>query len=269
MLSRSINNLAAHPWLIIVGVMLLTMPALNRLVDFETLSPKFAVDPSMAALLPRDGEALQIFERTRNRFATDDVLFVAWIADDLFSPARLSGLKHLTQHIERLPGVVKVESLVSAVNIKAQDELTTIDPLLRELPADQAAADRIRADALANPLFTRHLVSEDGRGALLAVHFDPTLDTRTLIDRVDRIANASRDEAGEAPQFLSGPLFVRFEFSRVLLRDLYRVMPIAIGGTLLVAWLGFRTIRGVLTPLAANIVALIGTLACFVTAGMP
>ena len=267
MLSRFFDTIVAHPWLIIACVALLTIPAVDRLIDLETLSPKFAVDPSMAALLPRDGEALQIFERTRNRFATDDVLFVAWIADDLFSPVRLSGLKRLTRRIERLPGVVKVESLVSSLNIKAQDDLTTIDPLLRELPADQAAADRVREDALANPLFTGHLVSADGRGALLAVHFDPALDTRTLIDRVDRIAQASRDEAAGAQQFLSGPLFVRLEFSRVLLRDLYRVMPIAIGGTLLVAWLGFRTVRGVLTPLAANIVALMGTLACFVAAG--
>ena len=62
---------------------------------------------------------------------------------------------------------------------------------------------------------------------------------------------------------------MRFEFSRAVLRDLYRVMPIAMGGTLLVAWLGFRTVRGVLTPLAANIVALIGTLACFVAKAMP
>ena len=201
MLSRFFDTIVAHPWLIIACVALLTIPALDRLVDLETLSPKFAVDPSMAALLPRDGEALEIFEQTRKRFATDDVLFVAWIADDLFSPARLGGLKRLTRRIERLPGVVKVESLVSALNIKAQDELTTIDPLLRELPADQAAADRVRDDALANPLFTGHLVSADGRGALLAVHFDPTLDNRTLIDRVDRIAQASRDEAGGAQEF--------------------------------------------------------------------
>ncbi len=267
MLSRYFDTIVAHPWLVLACVALLVIPALDRLVDLETLSPKFVVDPSMAALLPRDGEALQVFEQTRKRFATDDVLFVAWIADDLFSPVRLSGLKRLTRRIERLPGVVKVESLVSALNIKAQDEVTTIDPLLRELPADQAAADRVRKDALANPLFTGHLVSADGRGALLAVHFDPGLDTRTLIERVDRIARASRDEAGDAEQFLSGPLFVRLEFSRVLLRDLYRVMPIAILGTLLVAGLGFRTVRGVLAPLAANVVALIGTLACFVAAG--
>ena len=266
-LSRLLDKVTAHPWIIIVGAALLTIPALDRLVDLDTLSLKLAVDPSMAALLPRDGEALEVFEHTRKRFATDDVLFVAWLADDLFTPKRLAGLKRLTRRIERLPGVVKVESLASALNIKAQREVTTIDPFLRELPADQTAALHARDDALANPLFTGQLVSKDGRGALLAVHFDPALSTRTLIDRVNRIATASRAEAGGAQQFLSGPLFVRLEFSRVLLRDLYLIMPIAMLGTLPVAGLGFRTLRGVLTPLIANIVALLGTLACFAAAG--
>ena len=245
----------------------MTLPALDRLIDFGKFEPKLDIDPSMEALLPRGGDALEALHRTRKRFATDDLLFVVWIAEDLFSPERLGGLKRLTRRIERLPGVFKVNSLASALNIRARHAFTEIDPFLQNLPADQAAADRLREEALANPLFAGHLVSADGRGALLSVQFEPALDTRILIDLVDRISAASRDEAQGVRQFLSGPLFVRLEIGRVLLRDLYRIMPLAVLGTLLVAALGFRTLRGVLIPLMANTVALIGTLTCFVATG--
>ena len=266
-LARLSDVIVDHPRLILLCVALLTLPALEQLIDFEKFEPKLDIDPSMEALLPRSGDALKVLQQTRQRFATDDLLFVAWTTDDLFSPERLAGLKRLTRRIQRLPGVIKVESLATALNIRAHEAVTKIDPFLQNLPADQAAADRLREEALANPLFSGHLVSADGRGALLAIQFEPALDTRTLIELVDRISEASRDEARGIRQFVSGPLFVRLEISRVLLRDLYRIMPLAVLGTLIVAALGFRSLRGVLIPLIANTVALIGTLVCFVATG--
>ena len=247
--------------------MVLTVPALDRIVDFETLTPKFTVDPSIKALLPRDGEALKVFEETRDRYATDDYLLVAWIADDLYRPQRLANLKRLTRRIERLPGVDKVESLASAYNLQARGDITRIDEFLDELPKDRAGALRVRDEALANPLYVGHLLSRDGRGLLLAIHFDPALSSPTLIELVDRIAAASEQEANGVEQFLSGPLFVRLEVSRVMLRDLYRTMPIAVAATLLIAAVGFRSVRGVLLPLLSNTVALILALAWFVEAG--
>ena len=109
--------------------------------------------------------------------------------------------------------------------------------------------------------------SRDGHGAMLAARFKRGLSARTLIGIVADIRAASREEASDVEQFLSGPLYVRLEISQLLLRDLFRVMSLAVAATLLVVALGFRHLRGVMLPSMANAVALILTLGVFVVSG--
>ncbi len=251
----------------IACVVALCLAASARLIDFRAFEPRFDVDPSMASLLPRSGPALETYLRTQHQFNDDDLLLVAWIDDDLFTSARLAALKALTQALERLPDVVAVESLARISDIRISTEQTRIDPFLRHVPdtADELAA--LRSRALANPLVRGRLLSDDGRAALLAVHFTPGLSSAELTERVDAVRRASRAGAGGIEQFVSGPLLVRLEISRILLRDLYRVMPLAVCATLLVALIGFGSLRGVVLPMFGNLAAALVTLAVFVSAG--
>ncbi len=257
----------AHPRLIAVLSLLVLGLSLLRLFDFEHGRARVEVDPSMAALLPRDGAALAAFQRAHENFPDDDLLFVAWVADDLFSPARLGAFKQLTRRIQTLPGVVAVESLATAYDARVEDDETVIDPFLRHVPHSDAQAAQARARALANPLLRGQLVSKDGRGALIAVHFAPTLDSQALLARIDDIRHASRELAAGAEQFVSGPLLVRVEISRILNRDVYRVTPLAALATLLVSAVALRSVGGVLLPLLANGTAVMATLALFAAAG--
>ena len=264
---RILQLIIGSPRAVALLVLLALLPALNTLYDFKSGQSQLRIDPSLEALLPRHSEALDLYQRTRARFGSDDVLLIAWLADDLFTPERLAALKRLTQRLERMPGVEHVDSLASALNIRVHDDATDINKFLRVLPPDQATADALRVEALANPLFVGRLVSKDGRGALLAVQCDVTLDADALAALLDTIGRASREEAGTTHQFLTGPLVVRLEISRLLLHDLYRVMPLAIALTLLMAAVSFRSVRGVLLPLVANGTALIGTLAWYMASG--
>ena len=255
------------PWLILIGVAGLSWVCLGHVADLHSGRLKFSVDPSIKALLPRDGEALAVYETTRDRFTTDDYLLVAWLAEDIYTPERLTDLKRMTRRIERLPGVDKVESLASAYNLRARDDITEINAFLDKIPATVAEAEQVRDEARANPLYNGHLVSADGSGVLVVVHFDAALSSPQLIELVDQIAQISEQDANGIEQFLSGPLSVRLEVSRVMLRDLYRTMPLAVLATLIVALVGFQSVHGVLMPLVSNAVALLVALATFVLAG--
>ena len=264
---RVFDRIIAHPWAVLLLGVLVTAPALNRLVDFRTFQLKLEIDPSIEALLPSSGEALTVFERMRAQYGSDDVLLVAWLGDELFTPAHMAGLKRLTRRLERLRGVERVDSLATALNVRAGDDATEVEAFLRHLPETQADAMHIRDAALANPLLAGQLVSRDGRGVILAVHVDSTLRAPALTALVTEIDNASRAEAGNLNAFVTGPMVLRLEVGRLLLHDLYRVMPLAVLATLLVAAIGFRNLRGLILPFLANSVALVGTLACFAAAG--
>ena len=255
------------PKTVVAAALLLVIASTYILFDFVTLKPRFQVDPSMTALLPAAGAELEIYQQARQLFGNDDVLLVAWIDEQLFTPDGLNRFRSLVDEIEQLPGVLATDSLASALDVRVNDELTRVDPYLRDLPTNQADADALRQRALNDRLVKGRLISNDANALMLAVRFEDALDTPTLIRRVDEIHALSKIHAGAIEQILSGPLLIRLEISRMLYRDLAHVIPLAILFTLLVAVIGFRSLRGVILPFCGNFAAAALTVAAFVHNG--
>lgn len=267
MISKLLNWLIDHPYVVVFSAAVVTALAFNETVDLQNRRIRISVDSSIENLLPAEGTALQVYTDVRDTFIGDDVLIVVWLADDLFTPARLAALKRLTRALEKMPGIAMVDSLASATYVRAEEDFTDIGPFLATLPADMDAARGLKADALSNPLYVGTLVSADGRGAVLAVHFDPDLDTAALGAKVDAIAQASQAEAGDVKQFVTGPIVARLETGRTLFNDINIVFPLAILATFIVSLIGLRSLPGVLLPLTVNGISLLITIALFIRAG--
>lgn len=259
--------IAGRAWLVLLGTLGVWGFALVHLLDLETLRPRLTIDPALESLMPRGGEALERFEQTRRRFGGDDLLLVAWFGDELFTPDTLAAWKRLSRRIERMPGVADVDGIARAPIVRVREEFTEVDQFLREPPKTRAEAGALLAEALANPLYVGQLVAADGRGLLMGVHLDPALDPVRQFALVDAITAACAEEADGIEQAVTGPLRIRLEISRALFDDLYRVMPLAVLCTFIVAAIGFRNLRGPLVPLVSNLFALSVTLAVFVQLG--
>ncbi|MFT4564353.1 MAG: putative RND superfamily exporter protein, partial [Gammaproteobacteria bacterium] len=266
-ITRVLEGLITAPSRVLLVALFLGAISISGLLSWPGPQFSLTVDPSLRALLPRDGKETAIFDETTARYTSDDLLFVAWVGDDLFTPTRLAALKKFTREVEEIPGVEDVEGLATALRSVTHDDYTDVHAYLADPPDTLAGALDIRDAATSNPLYAGYLISRDGRGTLLAVRFSPDLSAAVQLEIVEKIAAASRIAAGDTEQFLSGPLFVRLAMSRLLLSDLLHVMPLAVAATLFVAALGFRHFHGILVPLAANGLALTMMLAAFVRNG--
>jgi predicted RND superfamily exporter protein len=252
---------------VLLAALVVTFFAFSETVDLKNRRIKVDVDSSIENLLPHGGPALEVYASVRERFVGDDVLIVVWLSDDLFTPARLAGLKRLTRRLEKLPGIARIDSLASATFVRSDDDISNVSEFLVDLPNDSEAARRLKAEALANPLYVGHLVSRDGRGAIMAVHFDPDLPPAGLGDKVNEVAAASEAEAGDVEQFVTGPVYARLETGRTLFTDIQFVFPLAVLATFLVSAVGLRSLPGVLLPLTVNAIGLLITMAVFIRAG--
>lgn len=238
-----------------------------QLVDFNTATLKIDVDASLTGLLPAHGPSIDTFKRVRREFGGDDVLLVAWFDADLFSAAVLERLKRFSRRVRRIDGVDRVDGLATAISVRDAGDTVRIEKFLHRIPKTAEGLAALRSEALTNPLYRGQFVSHDGRGTLIAVHFDPDLDTTALARAVTDVATASREEAGDVEQFISGPIHARLEISRILFRDIRLALPLAILLTAGVAALSFRNIRGVVLPLFSTGLGLSLTLVAFVAAG--
>ena len=247
---------------VVLGLsVLLTVFAISRIVDLQTGERHLTLDPSVDRLIPEADEGKAYYDHVREVFGSDQTLLVALVADDIFSPDVLASVIRMTERIEKIRGVHHVVSLSTALNIRSEGEEIEIEAFLLEPPASREAAERIRREVLASPVYAGNLVSRDSTATALLVHFLDMSEREFGRRGIDAAITAiAEEERGEAEILITGQPHIKVATSQTLLSDLRRTMPLVIGVVALVALAFFRTLRGAFVPLLTVLVALIWTL---------
>lgn len=138
-----------------LGLMLVAVPALRML----------EVDTSTDSVLDRRDPAWQVYQHSQDLFGADEMIAVALTGERPYDPQVLDLIAELTEQIEGLEGVRRVDSIatVPVIRVDASGDLHLVAPL-EDAPADPEARsahveERLRHDRIA----PRTLVSGDGR----------------------------------------------------------------------------------------------------------
>ncbi len=247
------------------------LAAFAALLDVDRGTLRIGIDPSMDPLVAQDDPERQYYEQTRVRFGNDESVLVVMHAPDVYAPDALKRLQALTDALEDLPGVEQVDSLIStSLGSAASGELHFEN--LRSADLDEPAlAGRLRAAVKGNPLIRGQLISDDGRSAAIVIKPELQSD-REMLEQglVERITAVADEQASADVQiWVTGGPVVRAATSQAVLKQLRWVVPaIVVLLTCLLA-LAFRSVRGVLLPLATILIALACTLATLSLLGRP
>ncbi|MBI4516975.1 MAG: MMPL family transporter [Deltaproteobacteria bacterium] len=227
---------------------------------------RIEIESSLESVLPAGDPEIAYYAGVRAAFGSDDVAVVGLLAPDIFASATLAKIASLTEAIAGIEGVERVLSLTNAVDPAAD----VFDPprLLPRLPPSAAAIAALKHKLASTPLYGKNLVSGDFRGAAINVFFKNLTDAQYLSLGVDqKIRGLLAAAGGPERMYYTGAAHVKQAAVELMRRDLLRFTPVALVLVLLVLWLSFWTIRGVLLPAVSVLLALVWTLGFMVLAG--
>lgn len=269
-MNRVFRFVAQWPWVTLAAVLAITVLAAAPLVDLEQRRVRIDIDMSTNRLLPEDDEGRKFYDYVRRAFGSDETMVVAVSADDVFTHDVLSRIQRIADGIAKLDGVHHVVAITNAANVRGSEEGIDIRAFVKEIPTDPEALAKLRAEALANPIYAGNLVSKDGRTAAIVIQFlnfsDRDFVAKGLDDQIHRIAHA---EEGPTQVWITGGPHLKVAQIRYQLGDLARSMPLIVLALAVILAVSFRTIRGVALPLLAVGVALIWTLGAMAWIGKP
>lgn len=219
------------------------------------------VDPSTDRLLPAGDETRAFLERVTKIFGSHESLLVALVTDDVFGLANLATVKRVSEALEGIEGVHHVVSLATALNMRSADGDIEIEPFLATLPETRDAAERLRRDVQRNPLYSGSLVSHDSRTTSIVLYLNDIPLQRFIDDELDlRIERVAREAAPEMEVLLTGSPHIKATTSRLIFGSLSLILPLAFVIMGLLGALSFRSLRGVVVPMATVVVTTIWTL---------
>lgn len=269
MINRLLNLATQHPGRILAAVIALTLLALAGLMDLRTGALKLAIDPSVNRLLPENHPDRRFYEHIRRVFGSEDVVMLALASSStsadagngIFTADMIGRVARITQALEELPGVDRVQSLATAPNLRADADSLDVSTLAEQVAADPSVLAGLRAEVMANPIYGGNLVSRDGRVAAILVQFKNLDDREFLAQDLDRrIAAVATAHRGDASVWITGTPVIKAETTRLLLAELRFVLPAMLVVGALFLLLVFRNPVGVLLPLSNILIALIWTL---------
>lgn len=258
-----------HPVAVGLAVLALT-------VFFAAQVPKLVIDASAEGLMLEKDPAKTYYEGIKKKFGSDNLTVVLLKVDDAFSAAALQAVKRLSDAIERIDGVSRVESLTTVNNIKGENDVLNTEPLVGDrVPNDPPGLERIRRDALGNPIMVGNIVSRDARATAINAYTDPRPGDREFnarfAARVDELVRREKAAAGgwlhEIYQ-IGAPL-TKVTFGQFIQADQVNLVPISVAVLLLILYLAFRMAQGVVVPVVTGLLSIVWGLGLMAVFGYP
>jgi predicted RND superfamily exporter protein len=207
------------------------------------------IETSTDSVLDRSGEPWRFYQTSQDRFGGDEILAVVIEGEKAFDPAILMKSVELTEALEPLAGVRRVDSLatVPLVHVTTDGAVSLEAALENGVPAEGAALKRFESLVLADRIAPRTLVSKDHRAVAVNVVLEkgPEVHYDAVFDEIDK---RLKDEQA----WVSGVPVFRTEADARTAAELSVFVPLTIVlvGTLL--FLLFGTIRAAAIPLAVS-----------------
>ena len=247
---------------VLLATFCIVILSLAQVVDLRTGQPILKMDPSVDGILPADDAGRRYYDEFKQLFSSGEVILLALVADDIFTTRNLERLQTISEEIEGLDQVDSVKSLSLSLNIRSEDGALVTEPFFDIVPESPAELADLRARALSDPIYSGNLISRDGRVAVVLIRLLDIPEREILEsgfdDRIQEIAAAGWPD-GEF--WLSGAVHVNAEMTRVMISDMTVLVPIAALVMSIIAFISFRSIRGVVVPIAAVLISALASMA--------
>jgi predicted RND superfamily exporter protein len=260
MTARLIHLIVYRPTLLLVLLSCIT-------AFFAYHARHIEYDSSIESLLPEDDPERAYYEQVIQQFGNDEAGIIGLIAVDVYAPAVLEKLARITEALQQIPEVQGVRSLANAEDI-IQSVAQEPTRLLPNLPPSAADIAALKQKVVEQPIYLKTFVSLDGRAAGISVSFKPmTTDEyvrRGVDDKIQEIVD--REQGPEQLYYTGLPHFKAYS-AKAMAEDMRTLLPIGLLFIIVVLFISFRSVRGVLLPTVTVIVSLTWTLGLMVLAG--
>ncbi len=233
---------------------------------------KIKVESDVVKYLRQDDPDVKIFNYIGENYGGTQLALIAIEADDIFTYRVLGLINTLTEEYHNLEGVSSVTSLTNILDIKKTEEGIEVAKLIDKynIPRKKEELEKLRNYVLSKELYRGKVVSGDGRITLILVKLKNSADKALVAKRIKSLTEEKIKESGiDVKVYYSGIPLQMEEVNGIILSDMKRLIPFVIICVVLILFLGFRSIRGIVLSLSAPLFATLWSVGMMGFTGVP
>jgi len=243
-----------HPWWSLTALLAISVAAGSQL-------PKLTADSDMLAFIPREDSAYTQTLALEEIFGSTQLARILITRDDhpdgVFNPETLALVSEITDWLKTQPEYATdrnsdLRSLATMNDIRGDENGMVVAPFMDAPPKDRSGALAIRSALEANTAYSGVLASKDGRALSIFVREseegarDRVGYVLSLLAHLDELRAAGHAEG----LYATGRSVIEALFGHYIPLESARTAPLVVLMLSAFLFLSFRTLRGVLIPLA-------------------
>ena len=239
---RFFEAIVDHPYFTIGVILLITL-------GFLAFLPRLRTDTDFSHYIDKDDPTVMAMERAEDRYGTQALLMVAVENENgIFNRETLEKISTMERAFSELAGVDEVTGPLSAQVITGTATMLTVGPAAtgEEVPETSDAMAAYRERVIASNTVRDYIVSSDGKAAVISIKLkldaDDVAAAKQVVEIVDRY-NTAPDHI-----YITGLPYMNLVLTQSMGKDLKILLPLVILVIILVLYLSFQTLRGVLLP---------------------
>lgn len=261
---------------------------LLTIAGFSTLK-NLMLDVRIEGFLKENDTTLMDYDKFREDFVNDELIVLGIKGDEIFSIDFLKKLKNLHDELEsQIPYLDDITSLINVRNTRGEGDELVVEDLLENFPESMEELSVIKKRVGENVLYKNLVISEDFKNTSIVIQLltnspKETMDYMEEFGAEDlkqqEFKKLTMQQSGEAVEkvyeiikkyksddfkiTVSGTAAVNHFLVRLIPKDVQKFLLLVYLGVIVLLFLIFRRISGVLFPVIIVSLTLIFTLSLF------
>ena len=219
---------------------------------FGLLIPSAETDPEIRNYIPRSMPSRVTTDSIEQQFGVQDMIVALFTDSSVISGPDLRQIRDADRAFKRLEGLGTVNSLFTARNIRGEEGMMIVDPLVDKIPETAEEKAELRKNILSNQFARDIVISSDFTAAAITATVNPGVPESVTLGKIDSII-ASSD--GGAVTLTGGLPYIRRYIIKDVNRDAMVLVPLALVIMLALLKVTLGDWRSVLIPFSVVVLS--------------
>ncbi len=231
--------------------------ALTALLGFFTTRVKMS--SNLMDLAPEKSPELIALKQNLQKFGSSRFVMISVKADDAYSLSTLTKIKKISDEIEKLPEVEEVINPLNATVFKYLFGMVVVKKSFPggQIPESRDKLEKFKQEMLSEPILKNVVVSENGESLAIYIKLRDDYDPQYIRDKLTKIINPYR---GPEEFYIAGGPVIESWVKDYMKRDFVRLALPIVFLVVVVLFINFKSLRGIVLPLSIMLGSIIWTL---------
>src|SRR6056297_2552538 len=239
-----LEKLFKKPWINIVVIIVLT-------IFFGLQLPNLNINNEVKIFLPDDHPSKNAYDRMEKIYGSGDVISVSYenVKESIFTKGSIKLLDNLINDLENIKNVKEARGLTNSDYIKGTSEGMEVNEIAQEIPSEGEDIKKIKRKVLSWDLYKNNLYNKDFSSSQILVKAEKNLSIEQKENIYWDIKDViSKYKSNDNNFYIAGMPAVNVLIGNNMESDLSNLIPFVIAIVLIILFVSFRQVGGVILP---------------------